>query len=210
MEKFDKLIAIEVDVQNDFCPGGALAVNEGDQVVAPLNELADYTRSNHGLVVASLDWHPAGSKHFDTWPVHCVENTLGAQPRSDLDIKTGDIIVKKGFGDSDGYSAFEGLAANGRNLEELLYPTRGERLALLIGGLATDYCVKNTVLDALKFAEKVREAQAGKIAVFAIADAMRAVNLKRNDGKNAVKEMEAAGVRFVNLSDVLKGRVAQI
>ena len=209
-EQVDRIVSIAVDVQNDFCPGGALGVNQGDQVIDPINRLSDFTRKNNGLVIASMDWHRADTKHFESWPPHCIEGTFGAELRRDLDIRAGDVIIKKGQGGTDGYSAFEGYAANGRKLEDILLPSPGERVAVLIGGLATDYCVKNTVMDALKFADEIRQKQVGAIAVFVIEDAMKAVDLKRNDGKKAIKEMKSGGAKFINIADVVNGDVIEL
>ncbi|MEJ7618495.1 MAG: isochorismatase family protein [Pyrinomonadaceae bacterium] len=142
-----KRALILVDVQNDFCPGGALAVSDGDQVVAPLNELIEEFLTRGDLVVKSRDWHPPQTKHFAAhggiWPVHCVQNTRGAQFHPQLCDDPRIVVVSKGLGDEDGYSAFDntGLASilRAHNVEEIW-----------VGGLATDYCVKHTVLDALR------------------------------------------------------------
>lgn len=175
---------IVVDVQNDFCPGGTLAVSHGDEVVAPLNELIDQFLERGDPVFKSRDWHQPTTKHFaaygGTWPVHCVQNTQGAEfhpaLRNDPRIK----IVSKGLGDTDCYSAFDetDLAAQLRqqNVEELV-----------VGGLATDYCVKNTVVDALHKGFRVK----------AVADAMRAVEVHPGDGEKAIEEMRAAGAEIV-------------
>ena len=175
---------IVVDVQNDFCPGGTLAVSHGDEVVAPLNELIDQFLERGDPVFKSRDWHLPTTKHFaaygGTWPVHCVQNTQGAEfhpaLRNDPRIK----IVSKGLGDTDCYSAFDetDLAAQLRqqNVEELV-----------VGGLATDYCVKNTVVDALHKGFRVK----------AVADAMRAVEIHPGDGEEAIEEMRAAGAEVV-------------
>lgn len=175
---------IVVDVQNDFCPGGTLAVSHGDEVVAPLNELIDQFLERGDPVFKSRDWHLPTTKHFaaygGTWPVHCVQNTQGAEfhpaLRNDPRIK----IVSKGLGDTDCYSAFDetDLAAQLRqqNVEELV-----------VGGLATDYCVKNTVVDALHKGFRVK----------AVADAMRAVEIHPGDGEEAIEEMRAAGAEIV-------------
>ena len=175
---------IVVDVQNDFCPGGTLAVSHGDEVVAPLNELIDQFLERGDPVFKSRDWHQPTTKHFaaygGTWPVHCVQNTQGAEfhpaLRNDPRIK----IISKGLGDTDCYSAFDetDLAAQLRqqNVEELV-----------VGGLATDYCVKNTVVDALHKGFRVK----------AVADAMRAVEIHPGDGEEAIEEMRAAGAEIV-------------
>ena len=179
-----KRALIVVDVQNDFCPGGALAVARGDQVVAPLNKLIAEFLERGEPVFKSRDWHPEKTAHFTayggTWPVHCVQNTPGAEfhPQliDDLHIR----VISKGLGDEDTYSAFDGtdLALQLRRLgiEEVW-----------VGGLATDYCVKHTVLDGLKEGFRVK----------ALEDAMRPVELKSGDGERALAEMRNAGAEIL-------------
>lgn len=180
----NKRALIVVDVQNDFCPGGSLAVPEGDKVISPLNRLIEEFLSKGETVIKSRDWHPAQTKHFaaygGTWPVHCVQNTKGAEFHKDLIDDERIIVVSKGLGDKDCYSAFDET-----NLSEQLCERGIEEL--WVGGLATDYCVKNTVLDGLKKGFKVK----------AIKDAMRAVDLKEGDGKRAIEEMKEAGAVIV-------------
>ena len=164
---------IVVDVQNDFCPGGSLAVADGYQVVAPLNQLIKEFLDRGEPVYKTRDWHPAQTKHFQVyggiWPVHCVQGTRGAEFHPDLSTDPRVTIISKGFDEkADGYSGFDGT-----NLAELL---REEGVKeVWVGGLATDYCVKHTVLDALKEGFEVK----------ALADAMRAVNVNREDGTKA-------------------------
>lgn len=195
METFnaDRIVTINVDVQNDFCPGGALAVTEGNQVVAPLNELNEFTRLNGGAVVFTGDQHPTTTPHFDTWPVHCVAGTEGAALRDDLTILPEDIIVDKGMGQTDGYSAFEGITKDGRELAELIAPINSERVAVLLGGLATDYCVLNSALDAVKVAPGNDD-----IRVYVIREAVRGVNIQADDSEKALATMAAAGVTIVD------------
>jgi nicotinamidase/pyrazinamidase len=175
---------IVVDVQNDFCPGGTLAVEHGDEVIAPLNQLIAEFLEQGLPVYKSRDWHPPTTKHFThyggTWPIHCVQNTHGAEFHADLLEDPRIQIVSKGMGDEDNYSAFDGTPL----AEELR--SRGVS-EVWVGGLATDYCVKNTVLDALREGFRVR----------AVSDAMRAVNLHPGDDARAVEEMRAAGAEIV-------------
>lgn len=194
-----KLITIAVDVQNDFCPGGTLAVSEGADIVSPVNDVMSYTRQTDGIVVATRDWHPATTPHFDKWPVHCVANTPGADFHPALDIQPTDIIISKGMGQTDGYSAFEGQTDGGATLEEVIeLEARDRRVAVVIGGLATDYCVLNTVLDATKI-----QARNKNIQVFALSDAMRAVNIQPQDGNEALLQMKTAGAHVVTSDDIL-------
>ena len=179
-----KRALVVVDVQNDFCPGGALAVKEGDQVVAPLNKLIREFLERAEPVFKTRDWHPLKTKHFKdyggTWPVHCVQDTSGAEFHPQLVDDIHIRVVSKGLGDEDSYSGFDGtdLALQLRRLgvEEVW-----------VGGLATDYCVKNTVLDALKEGFKVK----------ALEDAMRPVEVNPGDGARAIEEMRAAGAKVV-------------
>lgn len=184
MENGNKRALIVVDVQNDFCPGGALAVPHGDEVVAPLNKLIKEFLSRGEPVFKSRDWHPAKTKHFaaygGTWPVHCVQGTHGAEFHAELIDDPRIEVVSKGMGDEDNYSAFDGT-----DLAERLRKQNVDEV--WIGGLATDYCVKNTVLDALKEGFKVK----------AIEDAMRPVELQSGDGQQAIEEMKQAGAEIV-------------
>jgi nicotinamidase/pyrazinamidase len=180
-----KQALLVVDVQNDFCPGGTLAVERGDEVVAPLNRLIDEFLQRAAPVYKSRDWHPPTTKHFakygGTWPVHCVQNTRGAEFHPALRDDPRIVVVSKGLGDTDCYSAFDET-----ELAAQLHQQGIEQV--LVGGLATDYCVKNTVLDALKHGFKVK----------ALKHAMRAVDLQPGDGERAIEEMRAAGAEIVS------------
>jgi nicotinamidase/pyrazinamidase len=185
MSSSSKRALIVVDVQNDFCPGGSLAVAKGDEVVAPLNKLIEEFLESGEPVFKSRDWHPEKTKHFTerggTWPVHCVQNTKGAEFHPDLIDDMHIRVISKGLGDEDSYSAFDGtdLALQLRRLgvEEVW-----------VGGLATDYCVKQTVLDGLKEGFRVK----------ALENAMRAVEVNPGDGERALEEMRKAGAEIVN------------
>jgi len=179
-----KQALIVVDVQNDFCPGGSLAVAQGDQVVGPLNELIDKFLAEGAPVYKTRDWHPATTKHFQTyggtWPVHCVQNTVGAEFHPQLRDDPRIHIVSKGLGDTDCYSGFDET-----DLAEQLKSEGVEEV--LVGGLATDYCVKATVLQAIKEGFQVK----------AFADAMKPVDINPGDGERAIEEMRAAGAQIV-------------
>src|ERR1700704_2242336 len=179
-----KRALIVVDVQNDFCPGGSLAVPHGDEVIAPLNKLIEEFLERGEPVFKTRDWHPPQTRHFaaygGTWPVHCVQDSKGAEFHPDLLDDMHIRVVSKGLGDEDSYSGFDGtdLALQLRRLgvEEVW-----------VGGLATDYCVKSTVLDALKQGFRVK----------AVENAMRAVDVNPGDGERAIKEMRDAGAEIV-------------
>ncbi len=165
-----------------------------------------------GFVVVTRDVHPETTEHFKKWPVHCVENTEGAELHTDLDYnKALDLEVLKGQTTTDdGYSGFEGRDYDGRTLDSYIWPrSEGEKRHILIGGLATDYCVKATVLDALKvWPQRNEDGQKDKygrsIAVYALTDAMRAVNIEPADGEKALAEMEAAGAILTTTDEVIQ------
>ncbi len=140
-----------VDVQNDFCPDGALAVTNGDEVVPFINAIVPLFTPKK--VFASRDWHPPVTRHFakdgGKWPVHCVQNTPGAAFHPDLVLPYGTTIITKGTDpQSDSYSAFDGVDEYGIRLVYLLREQGVKHL--FVGGLATDYCVRETVLEALQ------------------------------------------------------------
>jgi nicotinamidase/pyrazinamidase len=177
---------IIVDVQNDFCPDGALAVSEGDAILSTLNLYAKRFAERGAPVYASRDWHPPVTRHFrdygGVWPVHCVQGTAGAELHTDLQLPADATVVDKGQDPAeDAYSAFQARTASGASLEDDLR-RRGVG-HVFVGGLATDYCVKSTVLDALARGFK---------ATF-LVDASRGVNLKPHDSEDAIAEMVRAG-----------------
>jgi len=184
-----------VDVQNDFCPGGALAVTDGAAVVPVLNRYISLFWKRGTPIFASRDWHPEGSLHFKeqggAWPVHCVQNTPGADFHPKLLLPEGTIVISKGANRWDeGYSALEGVTENGTPLTMLLRHMGLDRL--FVGGLATDYCVKESVLGALKEG----------FAVTLLLDAIRAVNLQPEDGERAIRQMSEAGAAQATLESI--------
>lgn len=173
-----------VDVQNDFCPGGSLAVPEGDKVVPVINDLME----QFPLVVASKDWHPSQTVHFQKWPVHCVHNRPGADFHPGLkSMKIKQVFLKGTGNKDDGYSAFE---ATNLDLEKFL-KEKGVT-ELYVTGLATDYCVGASALDAVKKGFKT----------FVVEDAIAAVNVHPGDDKKALEEMKNAGVRAVKSEEI--------
>lgn len=181
-----------VDAQYDFFPGGALGVAGGDEIIEPINSLI---ARKQVPVFISQDWHPENTVHFEknggTWPVHCVENTRGSEIHEDLNVEP-EAGVKKGTDPEDdgGYSAFDGKDPEGQTLKELL-DTRGIT-HLIVCGLATDYCVRHTVLDALKYG----------YAVELYTDGVRPVNLSPEDGIKAVADMMEAGATLLTWADL--------
>ena len=178
---------IVVDLQVDFCPGGALAVAEGDGIVAPVNGLLDIPG---WMKVATRDWHPADHASFEAqggiWPVHCVADTPGAAFHPQMNAGVVEMVVSKATTrDAEAYSGFDGTTLAG----DLRAAGIGR---LFVCGLATDYCVKATALDAR------REG----FEVVVLEDAIRAVNVDPKDGENAIEEMRAAGCAFALSSDI--------
>jgi nicotinamidase/pyrazinamidase len=168
-----------VDFQNDFCPGGALAVPDGDAIAVRINDLA--ASDAFDLVVATRDWHPADhssfAEHGGPWPVHCVAGTPGAELHEALDPTPIDAVVDKGQDrETDGYSGFEAT-----ELASLLREHGIDHVTVV--GLATDYCVKNTALDAL------REG----FSVTVDSTATRGVDVEPDDSARALAEVRAAG-----------------
>ncbi len=181
---------IIVDVQRDFCPGGALPVPDGDRVVPVLNEYIHRFREAGAYIYATRDWHPPNHKSFreygGTWPVHCVQGSVGAEFHPDLKLP-GDVIVisKATDPNREAYSGFEGT-----NLLEDLRDKGVRRV--FIGGLATDYCVKSTVLDALRYG----------FETYLLVDAIRGVDLNPGDSERAIREMVNEGAKEITLSDI--------
>lgn len=191
--QFQSAALILVDIQNDFCPSGALAVNEGDQVVPIANRLIP----EFPLVISTQDWHPANHISFKArggpWPPHCVQGTRGAELHPDVKTDTiAHYFRKASSSEKDDYSEFEGKDAQGRSLDEVI---KGHRVdTLYVAGLATDYCVLETVLDGIKHGYEV----------YPVTDAMRAVNVNADDGAKALQKMAEAGAHLVTSDDVLR------
>ncbi len=181
-----------VDVQNDFCPGGALAVPEGDKIVPILNKYMMIFSRKKWPIFASRDWHPQETKHFKQfgglWPEHCIQNTKGAGFHPDLRLPQETIILSKGMDpDKDSYSAFQAVDSKGTKFFELLKISGINEL--FVGGLATDYCVKLSVVDALKFGFKVK----------LLIDGIKGVNIKSKDSEEAIEEMVSHGAEKMTL-----------
>ena len=186
-----------VDVQNDFCAGGSLAVPGGDEVVPILNEYAQRFVDAHLPIFATRDWHPERTSHFKefggVWPPHCVAGTRGAEFHPDLKLPEGTIVVSKGKGaEEDAYSAFQAEDDGGVSFTDSLKQLGIEHL--LVGGLATDYCVQSSVHDAI--------AQGFKVTL--LEDAVRGVDLKAGDSERELRNMKAAGAGTATLDSVDK------
>ena len=178
-----------VDVQNDFLPRGSLAVPQGDDVVPILNQYAFEFRKRDLPIFASRDWHPANHCSFTEqggpWPPHCIAETQGAQFASGLNLKDAVVISKATEPESDAYSAFENT-----DLDQRLKQAGIQRL--FVGGLATDYCVLNSVRDAIRL----------NYEVFLMEDAIRAVDVQARDGARAIEEMLKLGCQSITVDSI--------
>ena len=188
MQVKEKDALVIVDVQNDFCPGGALAVPDGDKVVPVINKLMD----GFPVVVASKDWHPGQTVHFQKWPVHCVHNTRGADFHPGIISTKIEQVFLKGTGNKDdGYSAFEAT-----NLELAQYLREKGVTELFVVGLATDYCVRASAIDAAKKGFKT----------YVVTDAIAAVNVNPGDDQRALDDMKKAGVNLLTSRNISEHR----
>jgi nicotinamidase/pyrazinamidase len=191
-QQLDDTALLIIDVQNDFCPGGSLAVQDGDHVVGVINRLIPEFR----FVVATLDWHQPDHVSFKAqggpWPPHCVRGTWGAEPHPDLHKEKVDLYLRKAAPDSDAYSGFEAVDELGNSLDQVLRSHKIKRL--WVAGLATDYCVRVTTLDALRAGYEVS----------VVTDAVRAVNVAPEDGENALREMSRNGALLVTSNEILE------
>jgi nicotinamidase/pyrazinamidase len=186
----DRTALIVVDMQNDFAdPAGSLYVREGELVVPLVNAEVARAREAGAFVVYTQDWHPTHTPHFEQdggiWPVHCVQETWGAAFHPDLNVEGP--VVRKGVSGEDGYSGFSVRdprtdATHATELESLLRRQGAE--AVVVVGLATDYCVRETALDAARLG----------FDTTLLADAVRAVNIQPGDGDRAIEAMREAGV----------------
>jgi nicotinamidase/pyrazinamidase len=189
-EIVEKDALILVDVQNDFCPGGSVPVPNGNAVVPILNDYILFFRKANANIFATRDWHPPNHVSFKTqggmWPPHCVQGTEGAAFHPDLRLpKTAIIISKATDAAKEAYSGFEGT-----DLERVLQKKNVQRV--FIGGLATDYCVKTTVLDALKRG----------FGTVLLLDATHGVNIQPDDSEKAIAKMLKSGAQKATLPDI--------
>jgi nicotinamidase/pyrazinamidase len=180
-----------VDVQNDFCPGGSLAVATGNEVARTMTRAAAAFSQQGARVYATQDWHPAGHSSFlesgGPWPPHCVQGSHGAELHPELNLPDGHEIIKKGSDPAvDAYSGFLDS-----DLEQRLKAAGVTRV--FVGGLATDYCVFNTVLDARRIG----------FETYLLSDAIGAVDMKPGDGERAIQQMLDAGANAITLDDAV-------
>ena len=185
---------VVVDVQIDFCPGGALPVPEGDKVVPVLNEYIKQFIAAQAPIIFTRDWHPANHSSFKSqggpWPPHCIQNTEGAKFHPSLIIPPQAEIVSKADKRDEAYSFFQGT--------DLAEKLRKRINTLFVGGLATDYCVKETVLDGLK----------EHFEVYHLDDASRGVNVTPGDSDKALQLMVVKGCRRTTLDQIRRAKIA--
>jgi len=186
-----------VDIQNDFCPGGALGVPDGDVIVPRVNRIMALFGRRGLPVIFTRDWHPRETKHFKAfggaWPPHCIQGTKGARFHADLEVPKGVLILSKGMDpEQDSYSAFQAFTDRGRDLESTLHELDVDEL--FICGLATDYCVRATTLDGLRRG----------LTIHVLRDAIRGVDLKPGDSEAAIREMRAYGAHLVETRGLAK------
>lgn len=188
-----------IDIQNDFVPGGSLAVPNGQEVVPVANRLIDHFTRNGDLIVATQDWHPPNHSSFISqnptggiWPDHCVQNTHGAEFVAGLNLGAIQTVVRKGTDPAiDSYSGFfDNDHRKQTELADVLRRAGVDTLHIL--GLATDYCVKFTALDARQLGFKT----------YLIRDGCRGINIQANDEEESFAEMRRAGVRVVDSQDI--------
>lgn len=194
MPKSKKALLV-VDMQNDFCPGGALSVPEGDKIIPKINKYIKIFVKKNLPIFVTRDWHPVRTQHFKdfggAWPVHCIQNNQGAQFHPELKLPKSAILLYKGMDPTqDAYSAFQAENESGVKLPQLLKIMGISEL--YIGGLATDYCVRFSSRDALKQGLKVK----------LLTDAIKGVNLKPQDSDKAINEMVKLGAKLISLKDM--------
>ena len=195
-----RTLLLIIYVQNDFCPGGALAVQDGDAVIEPLNALSAALAAQGGRVAASQDWHPQGHSSFASvgqngpWPDHCVQGTRGAAFHDKLDLNPVGLIVRKGFRrELDSYSAFfENDRSTSTGLEGAIKQMNIE--TVIVGGLATDYCVFYSAMDSRRLG----------FNTIIVEDAVRGVNYPDGSVEKALAEMRANGIQFAASARLLQ------
>jgi len=187
----DKTAAlIIVDMQNDFLPGGAAAVPKGDEIIGTLNQYAGIFMAKSGAVFATRDWHPMHHISFKErgglWPAHCIQNTKGADFHPKLKLPFGVEIISKAFlVEKDAYSAFEGTELKRRLDHKVIQ-------RVFVGGVATEQCVKNTVLDAIRRG----------FETYLLADAIQGIEARSGDVARAMQTMVGAGAIQIFLKDI--------
>ena len=184
-----------IDLQNDFCPGGSLGVPQAEKIIPAVNKYLKLFKKNKLPIFATRDWHPPKTRHFKdfggAWPAHCIQNTRGAAFHPRLKLPKEAVLLYKGMDpQKDSYSAFQAEDTSGMDFLSLL--KRLKISELYVGGLATDYCVRSSVIDALKQKFKVR----------LLMDAVRGVDFKKGDSEKVVKKMITLGAKAITLNKI--------
>ena len=185
----------------------------GFETIGPINSNAAWTRRHNGLVVVTADRHkPDTRKHFEKFGAHCVEGTWGAEFVDGLEVEADDVVLFKGAErDEDAFSGFDARGDNGLTLETLLTPGPGERVAAVIDGWDTEYCIKATGLGALALSARLASGSDNReLSVFVVSDAIAAADIIPGDGQRAIEEMLEAGARFITSSELASGQVIEL
>lgn len=185
LQKIQKVKAlIVVDVQNDFCPGGALATSRGNDIIPVINLLME----KFEIIIASKDWHPANTVHFEKWPVHCVRGSFGAQFHNQLTLTGIKEVALKGTGNTDdGYSAFEAT-----NIDLCYWLKKQSVTEVYVCGIATEYCVNATA----------RDAQQAGFRTFVVRDAIAAVEASAGNADIALATMQQSGIQLISSKEI--------
>ena len=191
--KFPNAALLIIDVQNDFCPGGAMEIAGGDRIVPVLNRLGFIFSERQGRVMATQDWHPSGHSSYTIWPEHCVQGSTGADFHEGLDLRPVNLILRKGFRkELDSYSAFfENDRRTSTGLDAYLKAHSIDTVVL--GGLATDYCVLYSALDAVALGYKT----------IVLSDAVKGLDSPPGSVEEAFRTMREAGVIISESGDLL-------
>lgn len=187
-----------MDVQNDFCPGGALGIPGADKIVPVVNKYVKLFQEKKLPIFATRDWHPVRTRHFKdfggAWPVHCIYNSKGAQFHPKLRLPKTTVNLYKGMSpQEDSYSIFQAEDEKGMLLSNLLKLMSINEIYL--AGLATDYCVKFSTVDAIKKGFKVK----------VLTDAIKGVDLNKGDSEKALKEMTRLGAKLLTIKQLKIG-----
>lgn len=187
-----RMALVVVDVQRDFCPGGSLGINHGDSIIPRLNRVIEAFQRAKLPIFFTRDWHPPDHCSFRAqggiWPPHCVMGTDGAGFHSDLEVPPGSVVINKASDPSlEAYSTFQGTDLERQLRERHIHE-------IVLGGLATDYCVKESSLDALR---------AG-FGVSVLKDCVKGVNLRRNDSALAIRAIATRGARLISSEEAIR------
>ena len=208
-----------IDVTKDFCAGGSLPVPDAEAIIAPINCLVEWAIKNGVVIIIFRDWHPADSDHFIKWPAHSVAHTTGSELHDSLLISFKHVthFYKGKLKEEDGHSGWEGHNAQNEMLEKFMRESiqkimnefAGQfdevKIEIYHSGLATDFCVGDTVFGSLDFGKRwsADDPEHRKVVSYLLTDTVRAVNLTVGDGDRAIEKMRAAGAIIVTTKEVM-------